>query len=180
MEIDVNIIAFLLLYLVLGVVISLFRKYSLAAKKIFAANNFLIGVLSGILLIIMIWELVNSGAFWERYIFYSRTYGKVIYLKWMIIVLSLAFPLLNLSKRPRNNLILQGVIIFLLLARMMFDTLFFGPQATSVIPGWHTTISPMGFFWLPLYWSLWLLPIMVLLNGMLIGFKLLTEFKEEE
>jgi hypothetical protein len=133
----------ILAWLIHAIISLLLKKQYRFFIKYYQGVWLILGYVGALLLGILVWQITSqllNGFMYEQFVFMSRTLGNFsLWILGVEILLPILF-LLNLFEQFRKNKILrifQMVLIFILIT---IGILLNKDFATSVIPGWHTTI----------------------------------------
>ena len=137
----------------------------------------MIGVASIFLLLEQLFSIVPmiyGGYFFELLKFMKRGLGNGYLIAIILKLLSLSLAVMNLKRTIRTNLKYQFGILLLfgILAMVEFSNFKF--STTTLMPGWHTTIQSYSLFEF-----IFVFIIGVILNLLIVNFKLLPEFKDD-
>ena len=142
----------------------------------FLSNNFLLGLITSVILILGIGKFVielYSGYLYESIAFKSRVYGQWLYLRILLVTIAVALPILNYRGRFRGNHKFQYVIISIYIGLVIVNFMVGG--VNSVVPGWHTTTWPQP----SVLNTTLILIIGLIINYLIVKFELLPEFRRK-
>ncbi|MFT5763930.1 MAG: hypothetical protein ACI8X3_001356 [Saprospiraceae bacterium] len=164
-----------ILSIIFGVVFLIWKR-----EKFFISNNFLLAILALGLLIYSFVEVsiaFYSGYLYELIAFYNSIPGNSFLFFKILGTLSLLLALLNFKRKFRRMIpfsLLLLIIFVIQISRGEYKGIgSFELNRSTVDSGWHTTIGGVDYINSILFFLL-----LLLLNALVVYFKLLPEFKQ--
>lgn len=136
----------------------LFYEYETSVQtRLQQSHNFLLGVMAVIISISKLLYIFFAATYWrEQLAFYEGMAALPIFIFFALEYLVIFMPIINLRRKHRTSLQKQFLLLVLigcyLITNFWMNGVSFTDWATSVIPGWHTTIfGPFGIEFTPIF-----------------------------